>query len=87
MKTSLRIFSVVLLLCVLVSCFSSCEIFGDDQTTPAGGSQLPEWVDYASNLKYDPNSNRAKFEVTLNMHIDGDTTQVHPYSVCHTRPL
>ena len=74
MKTSLRIFSVVLLLCVLVSCFSSCEIFGNDKSSTNGGSELPEWVDYASNLKYDPNSNRAKFEVTLQMHIDGDTT-------------
>lgn len=71
MKTSLRIFSVVLLLCILASCFTSCE---DIFTTTGGEQQPPEWVDYVSQVKYNPNSNRVKQEVTLHMHIDGDTT-------------
>ena len=73
MKTSIRIFSVVLLLCILASCFTACEIFGGGKTT-TGGNQLPEWVDYVSQVKYNPNSNRVKQEVTLHQHIDGDTT-------------
>lgn len=73
MKTSIRIFSVVLLLCILASCFTACDIFGGGKTT-TGGSQLPEWVDYVSQVKYNPNTTRVKQEVTLHQHIDGDTT-------------
>lgn len=74
MKTSLRIFSVVLLLCVLASCFASCELFPWGSTTTTGGGQPSELVDYAAQVKLDPTSTRARQEVTLHQHIDGDTT-------------
>ncbi len=35
---------------------------------------LPEWVDYAATLKFDPNSGRAHEAVTVRYYIDGDTT-------------
>ncbi|MBQ9978622.1 MAG: thermonuclease family protein [Clostridia bacterium] len=73
MKTSLRIFSVVLLLCVLASCLASCE-FPWGSTTTTGGDKPPQFVDYASQVKLDFTSTRARQEVTLHMHIDGDTT-------------
>ena len=80
MKTNIRILSLVLLLCVLVSCFVSCQIPGlnenpNSSTTSQGGeTTLPEWVDYASLVKFNPNSGRAHQEVELKLHIDGDTT-------------
>ena len=77
MKTNFRILSVVLLLCILISCLSACNIVGPGTTTSTtaqGGIVLPEWVDYVSNLKLDPTSGRKIQEVTLKLHIDGDTT-------------
>lgn len=75
MKTSLRIISVVLLICAFVSCFASCEIpFIGNTTTPQQGNTPAEMVDYASQLKLDFTSTRARQEVTLHMHVDGDTT-------------
>ena len=73
MKRSFRILSVFLLLCVLISCLASCSGGGSTTTTTPGGN-TPERVDYASQVKLDLTSNRARQEVTLHMHIDGDTT-------------
>ena len=72
MKTSIKIISVVLLLCVFTSCFVSCEFPWTSTTT--GGGQPSEFVDYASQVKLDFTSTRARQEVTLHLHVDGDTT-------------
>lgn len=75
MKTNIRILSVFLLLCILVSCFVSCQPeTPGTTTTQQGGTTLPEWVDYAGLVKFNPNSGRAYQEVTMRLHIDGDTT-------------
>ena len=74
MKTSIRIISIVLLICALVSCFVSCNLpIGSTTTTQQGGSPA-ELVDYVSQVKLDLASSRARQEVTIHMHIDGDTT-------------
>lgn len=74
MKTSIRISSVVLLLCMILSCFASCEFPPISGSTTHQGGSSGELVDYASQVKLDMTSTRAKQEVTLHMHIDGDTT-------------
>lgn len=75
MKTSLRIISFVLLLCALLACFTACDLFGEQTTTTQSGGNTPgEWVDIASQVKLDLASTRARQEVTLHMHVDGDTT-------------
>lgn len=69
----------ILLICTLLSCLTACPIVDPTTTTTTttttGGSpQLPEWVDYADQVKLDMNSNRLKEEVTVHQYIDGDTT-------------
>ena len=43
---------------------------GGEDTKPV----TPEFVDYASQVKFDPNSGRANAKVTVRSCIDGDTT-------------
>ena len=82
MKTSVRLLSLLLLLCVVVGSFASCDaiasLFGKEKDPE------PEHVhvDYVANTKLDMNSSTKKLEVTLKWHIDGDTTHFHvPTSV------
>ena len=71
MKTSLRLVSLILLICVVVGSIGSCDLFA---------SKDPEkkdehvHVDYVANTKLDMNSSTKKLEVDLKWHIDGDTT-------------
>ena len=73
MKTSLRLVSLLLLLCVVVGSFASCDaiasLFGGPDV-----EQKPEHVDYVANTKLDMNSSSKKLKVDLKWHIDGDTT-------------
>ncbi len=68
-KRSLSILSVLLLLCAIICSFASCDDSGENNP--------PEHVDYVSELKLDMNSSTAKHEVTVKIHIDGDTTHFH----------
>ncbi len=76
MKTNIRIISFLLLICTLIPCFVACNTPNTPGTTTQQGGEttLPEWVDYASLVKFNPNSGRIYQEVTLKLHIDGDTT-------------
>ena len=74
MKTSIRIISVVLLICAFVSSFASCQLTFGPSTTTQQGNGPAEMVDYVSQVKLDLASSRARQEVTIHMHIDGDTT-------------
>lgn len=74
MKTSSRIVGIILLLCVIFSCLSAFTSCDTPTTTTKPGGNPPELVDYASQVKLDLTSNRARQEVTLHMHIDGDTS-------------
>ena len=66
-KRSLSILSILLLLCVLVSCFTACK--GGEE--PAQGDKH---IDYVNQVKLDMSSDTFKQEVTVKMFIDGDTT-------------
>ena len=73
MKTSLRLISLLLLLCVLISSFASCDLLKKEkEETPSTPPHVH--VDYVANTKLDMNSSTKKLEVTLKSHIDGDTT-------------
>lgn len=88
MKNSFRILALVLLLCTLLASFAACD-FGKETTTNPSTSSTnptessttkpteppkPEWVDYASQVKLDENSDRLRIEVTVHQFVDGDTT-------------
>ena len=71
MKISLRILSLILLLCVIISSFAACNLFGGE--TPDDGPESTH-VDYVGQTKLDMSSSTKKLEVTLKFHIDGDTS-------------
>lgn len=82
MKKFIKFLSVILLICTLVCALGACELFGPKETTEtttttSGGPEVPEWVDYADQLKLDMSSSTLKWEVTVKMHIDGDTTHFY----------
>lgn len=89
MKNSLRILNFVLLLCIIVSSLASCDIFGGQTTTTTTPKkELDPWVDYASQVKLDMNSNRRRQEVTVHQYVDGDTTHFDvPTSISATGVL
>ena len=76
MKKFIKFLSVFLLICTIVATFGACEFPSSKQTT-TGGTEETEWVDYASQLKLDLTTSSLKWEVTMKMHIDGDTTHFY----------
>ena len=71
--------SLLLLLCIIIGSLTSCDLigglFGPDQGQGGGDDKNQHThVDYLEQVKFDPNSSTAKIEVTVKMHIDGDTT-------------
>lgn len=76
MKKFNKFLSLLVLLCVLVSGLASCDLI--DKIFPPADAGEPEWVDYASQLKLDKNDKSTlKWEVTVKMFIDGDTTHFY----------
>ncbi len=73
MKKFIRFISIFLLICTLVATLGACEWF----KTPDDGTDEKEWVDYASQLKLDMDSDTLKWEVSVKMFIDGDTTHFY----------
>ena len=76
MKKFIRFLSLFLLICTLVSVFGACKFF-PPQTSNGGGNGENEWVDYAGQLKLDMSTSTLKWEVSIKMHIDGDTTHFY----------
>ncbi|MBQ2933484.1 MAG: thermonuclease family protein [Clostridia bacterium] len=73
MKKFNRLLSLLVVLCLLVTCFAGCK--GEDADKgAASGSSSTETVDYVENTKLDLNSTTKKQEVTVKSFIDGDTT-------------
>ncbi len=68
MKSTIKLISILLLLCTLISCFVAC---GDE--TP----EEPEHVDYAASVTLDMNSDSVKTPATVKSYIDGDTTHFY----------
>ena len=71
MKSSIKLISLLILLCTLISCVVAC---GDD--TP----EEPEHVDYAASVTLDMNSETVKTTATVKSYIDGDTTHFYVQS-------
>lgn len=85
MKKLNKILSLFLLLCMIVTAVTSCDLI---KGITGGGDEKPEFVDYVSSLKLDMNSETVKQEVTVKSYIDGDTTHFHvPTSVVSTGVL
>lgn len=89
MMKNFRILSLVLLLCVLLSCFSACEwILGPGATTTEKPVVELEWVDYTSQVKLDMKSDRLRVETTVHQFVDGDTTHFNvPKSIANNGVL
>ena len=67
MKKLCKILSVLLVVCIAMSCLAACGQ-GDQDTTPKND------VDYAASVKLDMSSETLKQEVSVHTFIDGDTT-------------
>ena len=90
MKTLSKLLIMLLVISMLAGCFTACEMLGIGQTSDEeepdtdnnkdnnenGNNQEPEYefVDFASQAKFDPNSGRAWAYATVKSYIDGDTT-------------
>ena len=85
-----KLLIILVVLCMLVGCFAACGVlgFGPDENpdggdtggdNQTGGNEEPEYefIDYASQARFDPNSGRAWAEVTVKSYIDGDTTHFY----------
>ena len=86
MKNFSKLLILLLALIMIVGCFAACDQGGEPageptQTPtetptekPTEKPTEPEFIDYASQVKFDPNSGRAVAKVTVHATIDGDTT-------------
>ena len=80
MKTASKLLALLLALTMLAGCFMACDSgkapadTSAEDTTAGQGSENKEFVDYASTVKFDPNSDRAHATVTVKTFVDGDTT-------------
>ncbi len=73
-----KVLILLLIAAMLVGTLTGCQTGEPGNTTAAPA----EFVDYASTVKFDPNSGRAWQEVTVKLFVDGDTTHFNvPKSV------
>ena len=74
MKNFIKLISLFTLVCTLVCALGACNLVPQNTTT---GNNKGEWVDYADQLKLDMSTDTLKWEVTVKMYIDGDTTHFY----------
>lgn len=89
MKNFSKLLIILLTLAMIAGCFAACDhgveypdeettaaesTAGTESTTEGESSTEPEFIDYAAQVKFDPNSGRVSAEVTVHAAIDGDTT-------------
>ena len=67
MKIFQKLFALMLVLCITLTVFISCNPKPEE----------PEFIDYASTLKLDMNTDSLKTEATVKGYIDGDTTHFY----------
>ena len=70
MKKLTKILATILLACIMVTCLASCSLAG---IMDAIGGLFGGKIDYAAQLTLDMGSETAKEEVTIKLHVDGDT--------------
>ena len=80
MKYISKLLVLLLAVAMLAGCFAACDSGKNptettaEDSTAGQGSENMEFVDYASTVKFDPNSDRAHATVTVKTFVDGDTT-------------
>ena len=86
MKNFTKLLVLLLALSMLAGCFAACDSGKPNEDTTAAtdetvtgeggtlGEEELEFVDYASTVKFDPDSGRAYANVTVRTFVDGDTT-------------
>ena len=88
MKNFTKLLVLLLALSMLAGCFVACDSGKPNEDTTAAdtsseaitgegetkGEEELAFVDYASTVKFDPNSGRAYANVTVRTFVDGDTT-------------
>lgn len=76
MKLSFKSIALLLIVLAFAACMSGCTQPDPEQPidTPPADAPVDEFVDYASTVKFDPNSGRAYAQVTVKTYVDGDTT-------------
>ncbi len=97
MKNFSKLLILLLALTMIVGCFAACDQGGEPTGEPSDTpTELPtekptekpaepEFIDYAAQVKFDPNSGRKVAEVTVHAAIDGDTTHFNvPTSIVPT---
>ena len=103
MKKSLKLLSILLVICLALAFVAACDKQGEPCTSHVDANSdgicdkcgakvdtdVPsEPVDYVSQLKLDMNSSTKKQEVTVKNYVDGDTTHFNvPKSVSETGVL
>lgn len=70
MKKLTKFLALILLVCTVISCLASCSFAG---IIDAIGGLFGGKIDYAAQLTLNMDSETAKEEVTVKLHIDGDT--------------
>ena len=77
MKTSVRILSLILVLCLTAGCFAGCQKDNQETTGATTPSTPLQIIDYVAQTNLDLESDTLKQEVTVKSFIDGDTTHFH----------
>lgn len=86
-----KLLAILIAILMLMSCFTACDQPNTDTesssesgngsenngTENGGGEEEIQFVDYASQLKFNPNSGKKWSYVTVKSYIDGDTTHFY----------
>ena len=87
MKNFKRLLSLLVVVCLLVTCFAGCKGKNADKGASSTTSS-DSTVDYVEKTKLDLNSTTKKQEVTVKSFIDGDTTHfIVPTTISATGTL
>ncbi len=82
MKKSLRLLSLLLILCITLTTLTGCDMLVETfpflEDILKGEEPEIEVIDYTGELKLDTASNTKKQQVTVRYYIDGDTTHFYP---------
>ena len=74
MKYLSKLLILLLVIGMIAGCLAACDTTDSGDESGSQDTTTEELVDYASTVKFDPNSGRASAEVTVKTFVDGDTT-------------
>lgn len=85
-RKHIRLAAVICMVCLLAACAFGCS--PSEENPPSSSESETEFIDYVSQLKLDMSSETAKQEVTVSLHVDGDTVHFNvPTSLVGTEVL